>query len=153
MIPIDELILLDTNIILQFIRKNIVGQQIESDYKFRSRPNRSLISLVTVGEIHALARKFNWAEQKKTYLKTQLKNLTIVDLNLTGIIENYTEIDYFSEKIVKPAHRMGQNDMWIAATAATLGVCLMTTDKDFDHLHPKYIQIIKIDAKTGKTLS
>jgi len=55
MISIDELILLDTNIILQFIRKNIVGQQIETDYQFRSRPNRSLISRVTVGEMYALA--------------------------------------------------------------------------------------------------
>ena len=34
MIPLDDLILLDTNIILQFIRKNIVGEQLESDYKF-----------------------------------------------------------------------------------------------------------------------
>jgi hypothetical protein len=43
MIPINDLIFLDTNIVLQFIRKNLVGQQIESDYQFRNRPNRSLI--------------------------------------------------------------------------------------------------------------
>ena len=54
---------------------------------------------------------------------------------------------------MKPARPMGQNDIWIAATATTLDAWLMTTDEDFDHLHPKYIQRIKIDAKTGKTIA
>ncbi|HEW97483.1 MAG: hypothetical protein DRR16_09075 [Candidatus Parabeggiatoa sp. nov. 3] len=152
MIPLDDLILLDTNIILQFIRKNRVGQQLESDYQFRSRPNCSLISCVTKGEMYALAMKFGWGEEKKAYLSRQLEKLTVIDLNLVGIIDNYAQIDYFSEKLMKPARPMGQNDLWIAATAATLGVCLMTTDDDFDHLHPKYIHRIKIDAKTGKTI-
>lgn len=30
---------------------------------------------------------------------------------------------------------LGQNDMWIAATAHVLDCELVTTDKDFDHLH------------------
>jgi len=54
---------------------------------------------------------------------------------------------------MKPARPMGQNDIWIAATAATLGAWLMTTDEDFEHLHPKYIQRISIDAKTGETIA
>ncbi|MDM8560675.1 hypothetical protein [Candidatus Parabeggiatoa sp. HSG14] len=57
----------------------------------------------------------------------------LIELNLEGIIDNYAQIDYFLEKKIKPAHPMGQNDMWIAATATTLGAWLMTTDNDFDH--------------------
>ena len=30
---------------------------------------------------------------------------------------------------------MGKNDLWIAATAHASGAVLVTTDKDFDHLH------------------
>jgi tRNA(fMet)-specific endonuclease VapC len=78
--------------------------------------------------------------------------LIYISISEPTIVNNYAKINYFSEKIVKPARPMGQNDIWIAATAATLGAWLMTTDDDFDHLHPKYIQRIKIDAKTGETI-
>jgi tRNA(fMet)-specific endonuclease VapC len=30
---------------------------------------------------------------------------------------------------------MRENDLWIAATAAASDAILVTTDKDFDHLH------------------
>ena len=153
MIPVDDLIFLDTNIVLHFIRKNIVGQQIESDYQLRNRPNRGIISRITVGEMYALSKKFGWGEQKIIALDKLLDKLVVIDLNLVGIVDNYAQIDYFSEKKIKPARPMGQNDMWIAATVATLGVWLMTTDEDFNHLHPQFIKIIKIYAKTGKTIA
>ncbi len=35
----------------------------------------------------------------------------------------------------KPARSMGKNDLWIAATAHASGAVLVTTDRDFDHLH------------------
>ncbi len=39
--------------------------------------------------------------------------------------------------------------MWIAATAKVADAILLTTDGDFDHLHPKFLTRHKIDAKTG----
>ena len=46
---------------------------------------------------------------------------------------------------------MGKNDLWIAASAAVTGAILMTTDKDFNHLHPGLIERILIDPAFGKT--
>jgi tRNA(fMet)-specific endonuclease VapC len=40
---------------------------------------------------------------------------------------------------------MGKNDVWIAATAKATDVVLLTTDKDFDHLHDVLITRIWID--------
>ena len=40
---------------------------------------------------------------------------------------------------------MGKNDLWIAATASTYNMTLVTTDKDFDHLVNKYLGILYID--------
>jgi len=151
--PIDALILLDTNIILQLVRNNMMSQQLESDYRLISRPNSNLISYVTVGEMYALSLKLNWGKEKIVRLNEILDNLVIININKPYIVDNYARIDYFSEKIMKPARPIGQNDIWIAATAKTLGACLMTTDNDFNHLHPKYIQRILIDAKTGKTIN
>ncbi|MDM8558332.1 PIN domain-containing protein [Candidatus Parabeggiatoa sp. HSG14] len=153
MIPVDAPILLDTNIILQLIRKNIVSQQLESDYKLISSPNHNLISYITVGEMYALSLKFCWGEQKIANLNTLLGAVVIVDISGPSLANNYAQIDYFSGNIIKPARPLGQNDLWIAATATTLGAWLMTTDNDFDHLHPQFIKRIKIDAKTGKTVN
>lgn len=152
MIATTDLILLDTNILVQLLRNNQVGKQLEADYKLTSRQNRCLISLVTIGEMYALAMKFGWGEQKWTTLKTLLNELVVVDLNVNGIMEEYARIDYFSEKVIKPARPMGKNDVWIAATAATIGAWLMTTDNDFDHLQSKYLQIININVQTGATV-
>jgi len=43
--PLDALILLDTNIILQLVRNNMMSQQLEADYRLISRPNGNLISI------------------------------------------------------------------------------------------------------------
>ena len=42
---------------------------------------------------------------------------------------------------------MGKNDIWIAATAALLGAQLVTVDRDFDHLHGIFFDVIYIDQK------
>ena len=36
---------------------------------------------------------------------------------------------------------MGKNDIWIAATASVFKLTLVTTDKDFDHLKDKYLDL------------
>jgi tRNA(fMet)-specific endonuclease VapC len=41
------------------------------------------------------------------------------------------------------ARNMGKNDLWIAATAFLFGLTLVTTDHDFDHLHPDFIEVVK----------
>jgi predicted nucleic acid-binding protein len=38
---------------------------------------------------------------------------------------------------------IGQNDLWIAATAWVTKAALITTDSDFDHLHPVFLNVIK----------
>ncbi len=150
--PLDALILLDTNIILQLVRNNMMSQQLEADYRLISRPNGNLISYVTVGEMYALSLKLGWGEDKIARLNEILDALVIININKPNVVENYARINYFSEKVMKPARPLGQNDIWIAATAKTVGAWLMTTDKDFDHLHPKYLKRILIDAKTGETI-
>ena len=40
---------------------------------------------------------------------------------------------------------MGKNDLWIASTAALLGLTLVSTDADFDHLNGVFFDIRKIN--------
>jgi tRNA(fMet)-specific endonuclease VapC len=40
---------------------------------------------------------------------------------------------------------MGKNDLWIAACAQAAGATLLTTDNDFSHLIPEYLDGEVID--------
>ncbi|MBU0703691.1 MAG: PIN domain-containing protein [Chloroflexi bacterium] len=83
-------------------------------------------------------------------LRDLLGELVIVQLAQGAIVQKYAQIAHFSENVMKPARPMGQNDMWIAATASATGATLLTSDSDFDHLDPSFITRIRFDSKTGK---
>lgn len=42
---------------------------------------------------------------------------------------------------------MGKNDLWIASTAALLGLELVTTDMDFNHLHEVFVDVQMLDMR------
>lgn len=137
--------LLDTNVVLHLMRGNALGQSIASAYGLRDSLNRGVISVVTVGEMLALARHRNWEAKKSSSLKALLDQLVWIDINAPDILEAYSVLD--SESL-KQGKRMGKNDVWIAATARVSGLTLLTTDLDFDHLHGTWIDRIWIDPKT-----
>jgi len=88
--------LLDTNILLNYIRKSPLSQQLEKDYELLSNPNNSVvISVVTKGEIKSLAGRNNWGEKKLELLETFLDEFLIASINVDAIVEKYAEIDIF----------------------------------------------------------
>jgi predicted nucleic acid-binding protein len=142
--------LLDTNILVLLIRGKAAGQAIAVAYGLRTVLSRCIISVVTVGEIKAFARKQGWGVQKLTDLDALLAQVVTVDINHALVLDAYAELDANSEAI---GRKMGKNDLWIAATARVTGVTLLTIDADFDHLHPADITRIKIDPQTGAAIS
>ena len=46
---------------------------------------------------------------------------------------------------------MANNDMWIAATALLCDLPIITTDRDFNHLHPKLITVCWVNPDLGPT--
>lgn len=71
-----------------------------------------------------------------------LNELVIVDLPQGAITERYSAVTAFCKK---GGHALSDNDRWIAATAAATGATLLTTDRDFDVLHPRFVNRIWID--------
>jgi len=45
---------------------------------------------------------------------------------------------------------MGKNDLWIASLAALLGLVLVTTDSDFEHLDNVFFTVRKINPSEFK---
>jgi tRNA(fMet)-specific endonuclease VapC len=133
---------LDTNILVHFIRDNELSRRLEARYTFRAPTVRPLISVVTEGELEALSLQFGWGVQRQQRLRTELGRVTTVPLDFERIIPAYARIVALCRRI---NYTMGQNDMWIAATAHATGARLITTDRDFGHLDPAFISRDWID--------
>ena len=142
--------LLDTNILLIFLREGATKVLIDKEYNPIGRDNNPIISIVTVGEIRSIAKRNYWGARRMTAVENLMKKLIVTDIKYEDVIEKYAEIDAYSQDKLKDkrlgmtARNMGKNDLWIAATAAVTGSKLMTTDNDFDHLDGEYFDLIKI---------
>ncbi len=137
--------LLDTNVLLALVRGKTLGEAIDSRFGLRSAINRSMICVVTAGEMLSLAHQFAWGRTKRDELQAILDEVVWIDINHPDIIDAYAEIDFASRS---QGLKMGKNDVWIAATAKVSKTTLLTTDQDFDHLQTTYLDRIWIDPET-----
>ena len=141
--------LLDTNVVLALVRGKALGAFIDSTFGLRAAKCRPAISVVTHGEVRVLASRNGWGEAKLTALQGALDALVTVDVNVAEVIDAYVEIDLSSQQHPSGARNMGKNDLWIAACAKASGATLLTTDKDFDHLHPDLLPVKYIDPTSA----
>jgi tRNA(fMet)-specific endonuclease VapC len=124
--------LLDTNIIVALVRQNDLGLYLNATYGILSAVPPLPICIVTEGELYALANQFGWGPAKRAALAGLLGKLDRVDINDPQVLTAYGDIDAWS---LAHGHKMGKNDIWIAATALVSSTTILTTDTDFDHLH------------------
>lgn len=143
MIPDNVLVVLDTNVLVELMRNKDKGKHIQKKYDLLNRKEKPLICVVTIGELMSLARYNEWGESKKETLRTLLKELVVVDISDTAVIDMYSEIDFLSRKHPPGAIKMGKNDLWIASVAAVAGAALLTSDGDFDHLNDVVFKVYK----------
>lgn len=146
--------ILDTNIILGYLRSSPFAEYVEKTYVPFTSPNISAISVVSRGELISLGYKHKWGEPKQKKLEELLRKLPQIDISNYSIMQMYGEIDAFSQgyhptkTLSMSARNMGKNDLWIAATASVTKASLITTDSDFDHLNGVFFPVIKIDQKS-----
>lgn len=113
--------------------------------------NLAFISVVSKGELKALALRNKWGNQRMIQLDNFLELFLVIDINAEDIIDTYGEIDAFSQGKLEgypapiSARNMGKNDIWIAATAAVLEAQFITTDKDFEHLDNVFLSLRLIE--------
>jgi tRNA(fMet)-specific endonuclease VapC len=136
--------LLDTNILVQLVRANRLGEAIDSRFQLTANSERPLVCVVTVGEILALAKKLSWGASKIRLLESLLQQFTLLDIHSEEVLSTYAYLDFFLQKSGKSVE---QNDIWIAATTIVARAHLLTTDKDFDPLYPAYLDRTWIDPQ------
>jgi predicted nucleic acid-binding protein len=142
--------LLDSNILLHYIRQNAVTALIEAQFQPFQDNNPPLTSVVCIGEIRSTAIQNSWGAKKLLAMESFFAQLLKADINTDRIIRRYAEIDAFSQNKLpnRPlgltARNMGKNDLWIAATASVLDLKLLTTDSDFDHLNEIFLEVNRV---------
>jgi predicted nucleic acid-binding protein len=143
---------LDTNVVVQLLRGNEVGNRIDASWGLTAAPVPAFLSAVSLGEIRSLAKQWSWGPAKIARLHALLLKFVTVDIRRGPVVAQYVEIDDYSRSV---GRRMNQNDLWIAAVAAATGATLLTMDRDFDHLdqlNQSMLRLIWIDPK-GPTTS
>ena len=138
---------LDTNIVLAYLRKHTIWNLIEEPFEIYDSETIVFVPAVVIGELESIAVQNDWGQKKKQDLEVFVNEFIRVDQLNDEIITAYSKIDAFSQGRLegKPlndsARNMGKNDLWIAATASILDATLITTDKDFQHLHTHFLQV------------
>lgn len=144
---------LDTNVILAYLRKHVIWDLIELQLGIFETETDVYIPAVVLGELRSLANQNRWGIIKRRELEIFVKEFMIIDFITEEVINSYAEIDAFSQgrlegrPLTGSSRNMGKNDLWIAATASVLNATLITTDKDFQHLHTQFLEVAYFDVK------
>src|SRR5438876_913841 len=104
------LYLLDTNILVHFVRGDAVWTRIQLAYQLLAADPTPLISIVTAGELRSLAYQRGWSAAKRDQMAFALgyfKSVTIFD---PAIVEAYAVIDSYYQL---QGRSIGKNDLWI----------------------------------------
>lgn len=142
--------LLDTNILLHWLRGSKVCETIDGQFQLTESGFRPLICEVTLGEIEACAMSSKWGEPRKAKLAEIRTKLVVVDLTDDRIIRAYAELSTLAkEQGLAIFH--DKNDLWIAAATRVSGATVLTTDaKAFKQLRDgKHLDAVVLDPQTG----
>ena len=139
---------LDTNILLHYLRESDLAARLDQQFNpLDSSEHEAVLSIVSVGEIRAIAKINRWGKKRVDKIEALCEELLVTDIHSEDLIERYAEIDAFSQGKLEgrplrmSARNMGKNDLWIAATASVLEATLLTTDLDFAHLHGEFLTV------------
>jgi tRNA(fMet)-specific endonuclease VapC len=141
-------LLFDTNIILNIVRATDFSGII---YHLNPDDSPVYLSVVSEAEIKSLALRNRWGINRRNILDNFLDQVNIVEINQL-CVNIYAEIDAYSQRMnpsfenyaFDTSRNMGKNDLWIASLGALLGLRLITTDSDFDHLHNVFFEVERI---------
>lgn len=142
--------LLDTGIVLLATRAGNVSKVIDAQFGLSESSFRPAICEVSVGELLAFANANHWGERRKVALMERLKASLMLPISHPGVHQRWADIQ---SSLQAAGVTVGQNDIWIAATASVTGLTVLSTDRDFKRLATHgLVQAVVVDPKTGVVL-
>jgi len=134
--PSSPIYVLDTNVLVHAVRGSATWQRIKAACDPLVVTQRPLICVVTEGELRAFAQQRAWGAVKMNQALFLLGYFGRAGIDAPRVLQAYADIDTLSRNA---GVRMGKNDLWIAAVTYGAGATLVTTDRDFEHLHGRML--------------
>jgi predicted nucleic acid-binding protein len=122
--------LLDTNILLHWVRNSRQADAIEKQFNLSVAPFRPLICEVSLGEMRAFSRSLNWGPAKIERFARLQRELAIVDISDSRVLDAYAELSTLARQSGWSIFK-AKNDLWIGAAAFATASHLLTMDADF----------------------
>lgn len=139
--------LLDTGIVLLATRAGNASTVIDAQFGLSASSFRPAICEVSVGELLAFANANHWGEKRRAALMERLKTSLILPISHPGVHQRWADMQ---STLQGAGITVGQNDIWIAATASVTGLTVLSTDKDFKRLVALgLVPAVIVDPKTG----
>ena len=132
----EPLYLLDTKILVHYVRGDEVWARVRAGYDLFNRNPKPVLSIVTAGELRSIAIQRRWGDAKRGQVEFCLSYFRQLPIDTDSLVNTYATFD---AELKASGHRLGKNDLWIAATAFGLNARLLTTDRDFDPLDGVFI--------------
>lgn len=121
--------LLDTSVVLHATRRDSkVSQTIDARFSLSASRFKPALCEVSIGELYAFTQSQRWGEPRKALLQKQIDSALVIPISYPGIHVRWAEM---SSALRAAGESVGQNDIWIAATAVVANLTLLSTDKDF----------------------
>ena len=130
---------------MAYVRFGPLGQYIDSVYGLYTVQPPPIISVVTEGEIRALALKLGRGRAGVTDRERRLAALTVIPLPFGGVLDAYARIDAHGQR---NGLALGKTARWIAATAHVTGATLLTSDADFDITDGVFLRRLWVDPSS-----
>ena len=150
--------LLDTNLLVGFTRGTPWAIQGDSRFALSARNTLTFISVISQGELLALAAKWGGGGGRLGKMEAVLRRFPVLGIQRRAIVDAYAAMDAWTHgrgpnrhgcPPPRPARTMGQNDLWIAATAHATRATLLSTDRDFAHLKDIWFAFEYIEQNPG----
>jgi tRNA(fMet)-specific endonuclease VapC len=117
--------MLDTDICIYISKRR--PPEVKARFE-RMKPGQMVMSVITYGELYYGASKSNQRAKALSELDTTIRGIPVEDLT-AAVSEKYGIIRAALEK---QGRAIGNNDLWIAAHAMSLGLILATNnDREF----------------------
>ncbi len=117
--------LLDTNVVLHLIRGNDFATYLADAFGLLDSVNRPFASIISHGELWAIADRNKWGANRRKELEELLEILCYVNLDDQSVMTAYVDLRRASRQSGKT---LSDNDTWIAACAKAAEATLLTTD-------------------------
>ncbi|MCM8595739.1 type II toxin-antitoxin system VapC family toxin [Accumulibacter sp.] len=139
--------LLDTGIVLLATRDSHASKVIDAQFALSASSFRPALCEVSVGELLAFANANHWRDKRKAALMGKLRTTLIIPISHPGVHQCWADMQ---SALQAAGVTVGQNDLWIAATASVTGLTVLSTDRDFGHLVTRGLaHAVVVDPKTG----